>query len=70
MSKVISGCTNNELVQVVRVLGPLSRWSGVRFVAPAYGKNSVGRGEPMTEISHRQRRWKLRIYIMVTQEIN
>jgi hypothetical protein len=28
-----------------RVLGPLSKWFGVRFLVLVYGKNSVGRGE-------------------------
>jgi hypothetical protein len=37
--------TNNELVQVVRVLVSLSMWLGVRFLAHAYRENLVGRGE-------------------------
>jgi hypothetical protein len=36
--------TNNELVQVVRVLVSLSMWLGVRFLAHAYRENLVGRG--------------------------
>jgi hypothetical protein len=35
--------SNNELIQVVRVLVSLIMWSEVRFLAYAYGENSLGR---------------------------
>jgi hypothetical protein len=38
--------SNNELIQVVRVLVPLIMWSETRFLAYAYGENSLGRRKP------------------------
>jgi hypothetical protein len=38
--------TNNELIQVVRILNSLSKWLGVRLLTPTCEKNSVERNEP------------------------
>jgi hypothetical protein len=37
--------TNNELVQMLRVLGPLIKWSEIRFLTLAYEENLIGRGK-------------------------
>jgi hypothetical protein len=37
--------TNNELVQMLRVLGPLIKWLEIRFFTLAYEENLIGRGK-------------------------
>jgi hypothetical protein len=54
----MSFMTNNELIQVVRKLIPLSMWSGVRFQTHAYGENLVARGGP-TFCAPQVSRWRL-----------
>lgn len=58
---------------MVRDLGPISMWLGVRFLAHAYGKNLVRRGEPtlcalqipQPRLVTAKRQWKLHTNIML-----